>query len=1117
MLIPRRTDITGTTPGTDALIPETTTTTTSSSTMMAAALALPVTGNVLTVGAGMQYAMISAAIAAAQSGDTIRINAGTYVDDIAYISKNLTLEGVGGMPLILARQTIPNGKAIFVTNADVTFRNLEFAGAHVEDLNGGAIRMDGGNLTVDRCFFHHNETHIMTGNSLPNSSITITNSEFGEKRYGDDYTHQIYIGSLKSATITNSYFHDATFGSSIKSRALETTVIGNRIVEPAIDGHQGYSIDLPHGGVAVIRDNLIEQARGAINYIMIAFGGEIKRTGLAYENSSLLIENNVIQNHHPLGIAVNNFMADVQARIVNNQFYGVKDVVLGANSLSGNSVLSAPVAIPATSPWGGTPDAIDLTPRLPELGTTGNDVYTGRMWDDAMNGGAGDDTLNGGDGHDMVNGGVGADLMIGGKGDDTYWIDSTGDRIVENAGEGNDLVISMIDTTLGANLESLRLSMMTGSTAIRGTGNELRNIIVGNDRGNTLVGHGGNDVLDGWTGNDVMIGGTGDDTYWMRDAGDVAVENAGEGNDLLSTYLAHTVMGAHIERAMVYATTPANVTGNELDNFISGNGGANTILGGGGNDSISSGGGDDYLDGGIGNDFLTGSAGSETVVFGRGYGEDRYNYYYLNRNGAQDTLKLLAGVAPENLWLARNGSDLVITILGTTDRFIVERWFHSAGQKLGAIELADGRNLTAAEADALVAAMAAIAQPVTGQTALTSAQLTALGNTFSEAWGGTFTPGTATPTTTTSTPTVSVVTTVWTGTSADDFLVGSSSSDTMNGLAGEDTLRGMAGHDVMIGGDGLDTADYSYATSALRFNLSAKGTVVVTVAAGDVDTLTGIEGVILGSGNDLVGAGDVVGATLSGGAGDDVLFAGAAGSVLSGDAGNDILAGQNGRDTLMGGAGNDLILGGGGEDTVSYAYLAAGITLSVLSGGSTTVFAGANDQDTLWNIEHAIGGSGNDRLVGDGGANTLAGGAGDDVLVGAGGDDMLFGDAGNDRYVFGRGHGQDMVVNRGADAATTDTLAFEPGVGFNQLWLSRSGNDLTVQVIGTQDRVTLKDHFAGLGIDQIRSGDGRTLLQADVQRLVDAMAGVAAPSIGQTVLTMQQRAALDASLAAVWR
>jgi|SRR5450830_1929739 len=52
-------------------------------------------------------------------------------------------------------------------------------------------------------------------------------------------------------------------------------------------------------------------------------------------------------------------------------------------------------------------------------------------------------------------------------------------------------------------------------------------------------------------------------------------------------------------------------------------------------------------------------------------------------------------------------------------------------------------------------------------------------------------------------------------------------------------------------------------------------------------------------------------------------------------------------------------------------------------------------------LENAIGGSGQDLLLGNAVANTLKGGAGNDILFGGGGADKLWGGAGSDTFVFG--------------------------------------------------------------------------------------------------------------------
>ena len=88
---------------------------------------------ILSVGLGKPYSTISAAVAAAQNGDTIEVQAGTYTNQYVSISKNITLQGVGGMVKMVSTGLIPNGKGILVTNGNITLNNFEFSGAKVAD------------------------------------------------------------------------------------------------------------------------------------------------------------------------------------------------------------------------------------------------------------------------------------------------------------------------------------------------------------------------------------------------------------------------------------------------------------------------------------------------------------------------------------------------------------------------------------------------------------------------------------------------------------------------------------------------------------------------------------------------------------------------------------------------------------------------------------------------------------------------------------------------------------------------------------------------------------------------------------------------------------------------
>jgi len=88
----------------------------------------------LSVGSGEPYSTIAAAVAAAQNGDTIEVQAGTYVNDYVSISKNITLQGVGGMVSMVSTVLIPNGKAIIITtlvllSGFMTLLSSSFGGA----------------------------------------------------------------------------------------------------------------------------------------------------------------------------------------------------------------------------------------------------------------------------------------------------------------------------------------------------------------------------------------------------------------------------------------------------------------------------------------------------------------------------------------------------------------------------------------------------------------------------------------------------------------------------------------------------------------------------------------------------------------------------------------------------------------------------------------------------------------------------------------------------------------------------------------------------------------------------------------------------------------------------
>jgi len=136
------------------------------------------------------------------------------------------------------------------------------------------------------------------------------------------------------------------------------------------------------------------------------------------------------------------------------------------------------------------------------VGTGANEQYVGTDYSDRLNGGAGDDTIDGGDGSDVLNGSSGADRMIGRSGNDTYYVDTLSDVVVETSGGGTgDLVYTYISYTAVSYIEKLYAA---GTSAID---------LTGNSQANTIKGNGANNKINGGLGKDTLYGGSGRDTF----------------------------------------------------------------------------------------------------------------------------------------------------------------------------------------------------------------------------------------------------------------------------------------------------------------------------------------------------------------------------------------------------------------------------------------------------------------------------------------------------------------------------------------------------------------------------------------------------------------------------
>jgi len=512
-------------------------------------------------------------------------------------------------------------------------------------------------------------------------------------------------------------------------------------------------------------------------------------------------------------------------------------------------------------------------------GNNGTNILTGGTGDDKLYGYAGDDFLYGSDGNDTLDGGTGNDKLYGGAGDDIYVVTDARAKIFENLNEGNDTVQASVDYSL-AGMSNIETLILTGSAA-RATGNAEHNTLIGNAGSNTLDGGGGGDTLQGGAGNDV---------YYVRDAGDVIVENANEGTaDTVLASVSYTLTAAaQVERLAASdsnLTTALNLTGNAYSHLIQGNNGVNTLTGGTGNDKLYGYAGDDRLDGGQGTDALYGGIGNDTYVV-----DSLSDVIVENANEGTDTVEasitysLAALSNVENLTLTGtnaidgtgNALDNVIrgnsaanTLNGGTGNDMLYGGAGDDTYVIGdahakVIELAgEGNDTVQASVDYSLAGMSNIETLM-----LTGSAVRATGN------------------------------------AEHNILIGTAGSNTLDGAGGGDTMQGGAGNDVYYvrnAGDVIvenaneGTADTVLASVSYTLGATAQ---VERLAAADSNQTTAIN--------------------LTGNAWSHLIQGNNGANVLTGGSGNDTLMGYGGNDTLFGGSGADkfVFAHGTGQDTI---------------------------------------------------------------------------------------------------------------------------------------------------------------------------------------------------------
>ncbi|MFT3729113.1 MAG: calcium-binding protein [Terricaulis sp.] len=1064
------------------------------------------------------------------NGDNV-LNGFGGVDTILGLGGNDTIDGGDGNDQLRgdggSAYNGPSGDDVLIGGAGNDFMN---GGAGVDSFDGGE-----GNDRVS--FYNLAATQGASANLI---TQTISNDGFGNAE-----TMTSVEGLGAGTAFADTFIGND--GNNILYGGLGDTVIGNG------------------GNDVLIVDSAPAALDGGAGYDILEFVGDINGMLVADSNGDGLAE--VVFADHGVDV-------DLSSNFIFDDGFGNSATIANIEELDGSELGDTFVGDNNSNQlygWGGDDTIIGLGGDDVIDGGDGNDQLRGDSGSSGR-GPQGNDQIFGGAGDDYMNGGGGVDSFDGGEGNDRvsfYSLSATQGAVanlitqtISNDGYGNAETMTSV--------EGLGAGTVFADTFI---GDDNANVLYGSF-GDTIQGNGGDDTLVIDSAPNVLDGGAGTDTLqFVGDVNGMLVAD-GNGDGLADLVFATNGVNVSLRSNVIFddgfgnfgvIANIENVDGTTLDDFIQGNDGANVLTGGDGIDVLYGYGGDDVLQGGngddqlhgdgptsyngvSGNDTISGGAGDDIMwggvgvdSFDGGEGNDRVSFYAQAATqgvvaslitqtisndgfGNVETMTSVEGLGSGTAFADQlTGDDNANWLLGGKGDTLIGNGGDDQFQLDSAPALVDGGagNDTITQ---FIGDTAGSFRPDSNGDGLAEIVFATHGvnvnltthKIVDDGFGGT--------------GTVQNIENVGgsdtfgdtlTGDANANVLTGYGGNDVLVGNAGNDTLNGGAGNDTLNGGAGVDTATYADETDAMFVDLAAGTARRGSAAAAIEDTLTGVENVTGGAGNDtLVGSSAVN--VLSGGAGDDTLRGAGAGDTVRGDAGNDIILyaigdgadsvdGGDGADrlTISGTAANDTLNivfdgaaitkfetstaltsvetitadGGAGVDTLTYATSTAAIAVA-LAAGSASGFA------AISGFENVTGGNGDDVIGGDANANALLGGAGNDILFGGAGNDTLNGGAGTDTASYADESANmsvDLTLGTAARAGITeDTLVsienVTGGAGNDAL----TGNSAANVLLGGAGADVLKG--AG-GADTIDGGAGNDTIIYTIGDGIDAING----------------------------
>jgi len=276
------------------------------------------------------YSTISAALAAAQDGDTIRVVAGTYVEYVT-IDKTVTLQG-GWNATFTAHDPVAYPTIIRPPDASFSVVNIQ---GQIGDPSIVAPTLDGFVITDGGGGNHGGGLRVTNSNAVVTHNTITGNMGY---LYGGGIWVQNGAPVLQYNRVENNHINQSSggWGGGIELENTQAILIGNVIVNNTITDSIGYGggVAVMGGGGVTLASNTITGNKAATLTTAtpkndIGYGG-----GVYVENASVNLTGNLIQSNFANGVYAFSFGGAY------GYGGGIEIVNSPAFTLTGNTIIS---------------------------------------------------------------------------------------------------------------------------------------------------------------------------------------------------------------------------------------------------------------------------------------------------------------------------------------------------------------------------------------------------------------------------------------------------------------------------------------------------------------------------------------------------------------------------------------------------------------------------------------------------------------------------------------------------------------------------------------------------------------------------------------------------------